>query len=207
MGKANLKAMKPSPIGAYNWVNLPEALGKLSEWAYGKLAESRDTGELGALAAEIEARFAQGAGGVLVKRLTQRVPDSAGNFHPQYLGLQVTGTGASEPQALLAYRKAKDEAAEPPEPRLGALCTGTNPTGKRRPAQAELRAAPEGFNFGYASALAASVMRSSESNPHNIGRIEIFGQASPIQPRSYIEESFFFVSRADWERRKVTTRG
>ncbi len=206
MAKANQRAARPGPLGAYNWNNLPEALNKLAAFAYDKLAQNRDDSELAALASEIEARFSKGAGGVLIKRLTQRVPDSAGNFLPQYLGLQVAGEGMSEPEAMLAYRKAIDDAAGPRQPRFGAVCTASNPTGQRLRSQATLRAAPDGFNFGYASALAARVMPSYETNPANIGRIEMFGQASPIQPRSYIEDSFHFISKADWDKWKVARR-
>jgi len=65
-------------------------------------------------------------------------------------------------------------------------------------AQAVLRAAPKGFDFGCASAMAARIAKTYEDNPANMGPIEVAGHALPIQPKSYLDESFFFVSSRQW---------
>ncbi len=192
------KASTPSRLGKFNWDNLPEALKRLNEFLFEKLAASRDDRELGALANEIEARFEDGASGVLIKRLIRRIPDSAGNFLPEYVGLQVAGTGATRMEALASYRAARRAAFEPSAEDKTAVCTAANPTGRPVKAQAVLRAAPKGFNFGYASAMAARIAKTYEDNPANMGPIEVSGHALPIQPKSYLDESFFFVSSQQW---------
>jgi len=197
-GKRVEKASTPSPIGKFNWDNLPEALKRLSEFLFEKLAANRDYRELGALADEIEAKFQEGASGVLIKRLTRRIPDSAGNFLPEYLGLQVAGTGASQMEALASYEAAKRAAFKSPAEDQTVVCTAANPTGRPVKAQAVLRAAPKGFNYGYASAMAAKIAKTYEDNPGNMGPIEVAGHALPIQPKSYLEESFFFVGMKQW---------
>lgn len=196
--KSVAKASTPSRVGRFNWDNLPEALKRLNEFLFEKLATSRDDRELGALAHEIEARFQDGASGVLIKRLVRRRPDSAGNFLPEYVGLQVAGTGATRIEALTSYQAARRAAFEPPAEDKSAVCTAANPTGRPVKAQAVLRAAPKGFNFGYASAMAARIAKTYEDNPANLGPIEVAGHALPIQPRSYLEESFFFIGSQQW---------
>ena len=117
---------------------------------------------------------------------------------PEYLGLQVVGTGASQMEAQASYEAAKRAACESPAEEKTAVCTAANPTGRPKKAQAALRAAPKGFNFGSASAVAAKIAQTYRDNPANMGSIEVAGHALPIQPRSYLEESFFFVGMKQW---------
>ena len=73
-----------------------------------------------------------------------------------------------------------------------------------KPAPALLKAAPDGYNSGYASRLADKITTTYQDNPLNMGRIEIMGKASPIQPKSYLEEHLFYVSKTEWEKRKAS---
>ncbi|URI07464.1 hypothetical protein MW290_02255 [Aquincola tertiaricarbonis] len=165
---------------------------------YGKLAETHDTHHLLALRGEIDARFAKGAQGVLLQRVTQRKPDSAGNFLPQYVGMLVVGEGSTEAEARLELDRRR-QAEQPRDAPLAKVCTSLNPTGEPRKAQASLRPAPEGYNMGYAASLSAKLMDALAQNPGNVGKISFGDLASPIQPRSYLEFDLVFVTRERWQ--------
>lgn len=174
-------------------------IADLADFLYYKLAAQEDSRHVLALSDEIEARFARGAQGVLIRRITQRVPDSAGNFLPTYLGMSVVGEGDSETLAMLSYeqlRRKEQDSLAGPNP---TVCTPLNPTGRPRKAQATLQAAPEGYNMGYAAALGAKVMSAMEQNPGNVGKITFGDQASPLQPRVFLEDSFVFISAERWQ--------
>jgi len=46
--------------------------------------------------------------------------------------------------------------------------------------------------------MAARIAKTYEDNPANMGPIEVAGHALPIQPKSYLDESFFVVSSRQW---------
>lgn len=199
-GRKQLHDSKGSAMQA-----VADKLVEANDALYKYLAKGEDARHLGALAGEIEARFAQGAQGVLLQRITQRLPDSAGNFAPRYIGLQVVGQGDTELLAVLDYTQ-RQQADSPAAPgafdRLTAVCTPLNPTGGTQKAPAVLRAAPEGFNMAYGSMVAGKVMGVMEVNPRNVGRIDLGDNRSPLQPRAYLDREFIFVSREAWGARK-----
>ena len=141
-----------------------------AEWLYDYVAKGRDDEHLAARSEEINARFRNGVGGVLIRRITKRTADGAGNFLPSYVGLQVVGQGDTELLAQLDYedRLAKSSGTGRYTPAKMTVCTPQNPTGEPLKAQAMIAATPEGFNMGYASAMAASIAGVMSDNPRNI---------------------------------------
>lgn len=194
------KSGKPNSVDASAFDKIPEWLKEANEGLYNYLAKSQDKKHLSALASEIEARFNHGTGGVLIRRITKRTADGAGNFLPSYVGLQVIGQGDTKLLAMLDYEDRLAAATETGRyaPVKTTVCTPQNPTGERLKATATLSAAPEGFNMGYAAAMAASISEVMKSNPENVGKIVIGGNAFPIQPKSFLEDEYLFISRDQW---------
>jgi hypothetical protein len=177
---------------------VPAVMSKVTELSYDKFARQQDKADLPALEAEIEARIKSTGNGVLIKRITMMITDSAGDFAPRYLGLIVAADGPSSAEAEINYNKGLKQTPAKNNSLGDAVCTISNPTGERKTEGAMLKAAPEGFNNGYASQLAGKMMRVLEKNPSNVGSIEFGSTAFFIQPNSYLKEDFFFISKEDW---------
>jgi hypothetical protein len=206
--KATLeKQGKPGPITGLIADKLPEKLASLKDSMYDKRAMRRDAVEIQNLTSEIDARLSAGSSGVLIRRITIMHTGDAGTTIPIYAGLQVAGDGENELDALSKYNNIKSgiEGGSRNQEALGAVCTPQNPTGERLKAEQTIQALPSGFNLGYASSLSNVIYKSLETNPKNIGKIEIGGQVSPLQPTSFIEDSFFFISKEEWVQRKDST--
>jgi hypothetical protein len=175
---------------------IPGYLNKANDLLYSEFAKQQDASDLLSIENEIEARIKSSGVGVLIKRLTKMIPDSAGNFLPQYIGLQIASDGLNELVAQSNYDAKKNPSKS--QASNDGICTPINPTGGTDVDGPSIGPAPEGYNMGYASQLANKIMSVYESNPNIIGKITFDSIDSPIQPLAYIKEEFFFISKVTW---------
>ncbi len=189
---------------------IAERINGLHDLLYAKAEKVLDERHLRYVSGQIDAVLRKDSG-VLINRINKMIPDSAANFRPIYLGLQVVTGGSSADEALERYNDAVREpvvvnsdvctSANPTGAPLecvptkdgiqigsntfaGVSCTPMNVTGEPKKSQAVLKAAPEGFNLGYAGELAARIAEVYKVNPRNIGEISFGSIKSPIQPRA-----------------------
>ena len=168
-----------------------------AELLYQWMAKSRDQQAFRQIAGEIEDNLKK-AEGVLLVRYTIKLPNGAGQAISEYVGVRVAGTGNNAASAIIAYQ-ARDRAAR--EEKSPTQCTPNNPLGTKTMSPAVLSAAPANRNMAYSGMVAARVFSVLANNPSNV--------AAPddIVNRAYIQETFVFLSKAEWEKIKAGPGG
>jgi hypothetical protein len=188
------------------------ALAVINGALYLYAAARLDESHLKALAREIDAGLGETAG-VLIGRLTIRRPDGAGNTLPEYVGLQVVGFGGDSDEALA---KADPKSSQPQEcievakrkycapkealrlkPGSGDVCTPGNPTGEKPKERPSMRAAPAGYNMGYAAQVAAKLSPVMSLNPTNDKDGIVFTQ-------TYVERELIWITAREWKLKKAS---
>jgi len=194
VAQANVpKSGVPSQIDGIAAADAQEGADRLYEW----LAKAKDQQSFKQIAAEIDDNLKK-ADGVLLVRYTIRVPNGAGQAIPEYVGVRVAGVGYNEAAAIAAYQARyrginKDKAP--------TQCTPQNPLGTKVSLPATVSAAPANRNYAYYGQVAARVFSVQEKNPSNVAA------ADDVVARSYVEETFLFLSKAQWEKIKAGPGG
>lgn len=165
-------------------------------WASEKLAaimvDVRTGYEIKFIESEATA-VAKKEGGVLISQMTGHMPNGAGDYITEFLGLIVAGGGKNEKLAKAAYGEKKWKAAQHRATVVHTVCTPDNPLGLPKQQGPTISAARPGTNIFYGGKVAENMNRYLEKNPLN----RQMPAGSPIA-LAYVKEELLFFTQSQW---------
>lgn len=142
---------------------------------------------------EIEQKMPKHVGGVLVGVQLGKIPNGAGSYIVEYLGLSVLVSGKSVEDAKSNLRRGRGEVRL--KYGLSNICSIEDANQLSGP---QLKASTPGRNHNYHEKLSRKIIEYRSKNPKN----EQLNIGGGVLSRAYIEERLFFVDQNALEKAK-----